>query len=125
MKVKISAISRKEMPSKFGGTWQIVKVKLAGQGEKVFELSGFGTKVLEKLKAGDQLTGYVSSKSWEGKDGVVVTPTFCKITAEYVYDIVMKMQGGVDEPAASVVTDEKTDGEWETTDVVADDDPGF
>ena len=87
MEFKITGVKTKEMPSKFGGTWKIVQVKVEGRDE-IFELSGFGDKMLEKVKAGDTVKGYENVKDWgKGK-----TNQICKITAEYVYDLLMKMQ---------------------------------
>lgn len=116
MKVTISAVSKKEMPSKFegGSTWSIVRVRLQGHGEEVFELDGFGQKEKDKLVAGSILKGYFSEKTWQGKQGVQVTKTFNKITAEYVYDLLMEMKG-------TPVLDKKVAGSTGPAKVAADD----
>lgn len=140
MKTKIVAIKRKEMPSKWGGTWTIAQVKLEGFSDKIFELSGYGSKQLENLKAGDSITGYVSQREWQGRDGVVVTPTFNKITAEYIYGE-LDRRGFFDGNTRGAANESKKidypekdnwetgpaktkeESEWETT--VGEDDPGF
>jgi hypothetical protein len=85
---KIKAIRFKELPSKFGGTWKIAELKIEGD-DRIHELKGFGSKALENLKVGDSVVGYVSEKVWDGPNGRIVTPTINKITAEYVYELLM------------------------------------
>lgn len=92
-KIKITAISKKDMPSQYGGTWQIVRIKVDGQGEEIFELNGFGKNEKEKIAIGSELQGYFSERTWQGKNGSQTTKTFNKITAEYVYDLLMEMKG--------------------------------
>lgn len=110
MQVKVAGIRIKELPSKFGGTWKLGEVKLEGYGDEKFELQGYGSKFVEKIKAGDFLKGYMGTKEFNG----ITTKTFNKITAEYVYDIVMKMQGTpeVAAPAAPQSPDNGPDDNW-------------
>lgn len=112
MQYKISGVRLKELPSKFGGTWKLAEVKIEGRGDTKFELQGYGSKFVEKIKEGEVIHGYESTKTYNG----VVTPTINKITAEYVYDIVMKMQDSRGEPQltsavypSDVQTDEQND----------------
>lgn len=106
MQVKIAAVRIKEMPSKYGtGTWALAQVKLDGRGEEVYELQGYGSEFVKKVQVGDWIKGYEASKEYNG----VVTKTICKITAEYVYDLLMKMQGTSTEPVA---TQEASNDNW-------------
>ena len=102
MDFKITRIRLKEMPSKFGGTWKLAAVKVEGHGEDRFELSGYGTKYIEKLAEGSVIRGYESSKTYNN----IVTKTINKITAEYVYDLLMAMRnpsvGTTSMPVAAV-----------------------
>lgn len=89
MRVKVTGIRIKTMPSKFGGTWSLATVKLDGYGDKKFEAQGYGSKFVEKLKDGDILIGYLGTKEYNGQ----ITDTINKISAEYVYDLLMEMKG--------------------------------
>lgn len=88
MKIKIAAINKKQMPSKWGGTWTIVKIKLVGSDD-VYELQGFDNKKKENLKTGDELECYLSERVWQGKEGRVITKTVNKISSEYVYNLLV------------------------------------
>lgn len=89
MKIKIGAIKKKDMPSKFGtGTWSIYQIKGEGS-ETIYELKGYSPKYLENLKAGDEIVGVLNERSWQGKDGKVGSSTeLVKITVEYLYDLI-------------------------------------
>lgn len=101
MVYKITALRSKDLPSKFGGTWKLVEVKLEGCGDKIFELQGYG-KEKEKLVVGSSVQGYLGEKSWTGQTGTKITPTLNKITAEYVLDYVQKYLGNTEaRPAIS------------------------
>lgn len=98
MKYTITAVKRTPIAKKDGtGTWTKMQVKTKETGTQVLDL-GFsfpkGTK--DNLKAGDVLTGYVESKPWNsnGKSGVNVTLN--GITAEYVYELLLKAFPGAD-----------------------------
>jgi len=134
MKVKISAIKKKMLPSKFGsGTWTVADVKLVGQGEKIFNLVGYSSKFIENLVVGNEISGYVSSRSWTGKNGTVESPTFNKITAEYVYELVLKLSPNVESIEQNTIKTttipSNTQDEWETapesTGSQSNEDPGF
>ena len=109
MQYKVTGIRIKEMPSRYGGTWKLATVKVDGKGEEKFELQGYGTKFVEGIKEGTLLKGYEGSKEYNG----TVTKTINKITAEYVYDILMDMKGTpeVKVPAAAPAQ-ESADDDW-------------
>lgn len=129
MKATITAIRQKEMPSKFGGTWKLTECKLTGDGLKpteVYQLAGYSTKTVEYLKAGSEIIGYPDCREWQGKEGVQTTLTFNKISAEYVYDLLMQMKqqetkqptqrlDGIKQPVDEWNNDGKTD--WDTSPV--------
>jgi hypothetical protein len=120
MKLKIQAIQKKDMPSKFGGTWKIAKVKFEGieNPEYGYELKGFGSKTIESLIPGKEIIGYFSSYQYQGKESLVNVKTFNKITAEYVYDLLLAMNPSIEESPASTPVKNKTDeieGQWETS----------
>lgn len=109
MQVKVTGIRIKELPSKFGGTWKLGTVKLEGYGEEKFELQGYGTKFIEKIKEGEVLKGYLGQKEYNG----TITKTFNKITAEYVYDMLMEMKGTPETPmAATPAPQDDADDNW-------------
>lgn len=111
MRKIVKAISRKDMPSQWGGTWQIVKVKFVDTGDQIFELQGFSKQEKENLKPGEEIAGYVSQRSWNGKNGQVITDTFNKITAEYVYGLLLKLKPDIESiPEKKVGT---TEDNWE------------
>ena len=106
MQYKITGVRVKELPSKFGGTWKLAEVKVEGRGDTKFEMQGYGSKFVEKIKAGDIIKGYEGSKTYNN----VTTPTINKITAEYVYDMLMEMKGT---PETSVAPAPAQNGEAE------------
>lgn len=108
MQFKITGVRIKELPSKFGGTWKLAEVKVEGRGDTKFELQGYGSKFVERVKAGDILKGYEGKKEFNG----VTTPTINKITAEYVYDMLMEMKGTPEAPAAPRASTNTQDDGW-------------
>lgn len=136
MKYTITAVKRTPIAKKDGsGTWTKMQVKTKETGAQILDL-GFsfpkGTK--DNLKAGDVLVGYVESKQWSsnGKSGVNITLN--GITAEYVYELLLKAVPGADKldvAVGSVATPKAPSDEWETGDskVVVeedvDEDAGF
>lgn len=109
MQFKITGIRVKELPSRFGGTWKLAEVKIEGQGETKYEMQGYGTKFVEKVKAGDVVKGYLGSKTYNN----VTTPTINKITAEYVYDMLMEMKGTPETPMPGAApSGEGQDDNW-------------
>jgi len=132
MTFKISALRRKTMPSKFGGTWDIVQIKIDG-GQTVYDLNGYNSNYLKNLKVGDSLRGYQTEKKWAGKTGEQVTLVINKITPEYVYDLLMSHKisppNSESAPAQQV---EQPDTQWDAVPVVntqvvdeSETDPGF
>jgi hypothetical protein len=108
MQAKVAGIRIKELPSKFGGTWKLATVKLEGHGEEKFELQGFGSKFVEKVKEGDVLIGYLGEKTFNGQ----TTKTFNKISAEYVYGLLMEMKGTPETPIAPTPAAADDDDSW-------------
>lgn len=96
MKKVIQAIRRKEMPSKFGGTWTIVEAKFTDEPNKVYELKGFNKKMMETISNGQTLQGYETIRSYQGKNGPVQINIFNAITAEYVYELILKIRPDVE-----------------------------
>lgn len=130
MKVTIKKFRVKSMPSKFGGTWNLIEAQFNETGEDVYQLSGFGSKFTEKLKIGDVLTGYVSERTWTGQNGPQTSKNFNKITAEYVYDLLLKMNPNIEsiqtltpqtltpvQPADGWVSEPVQDDGWNSEDV--------
>jgi hypothetical protein len=121
MKLKINAIRRKEMPSSFGqGTWNITSVKFEGieNPQYGYDLNGFGKKA-DKLQVGDTITGYISTKSYQKKDGTIGTnQLFNAITAEYVYGLILKMNPEIEniktkESVAATIPSLKNKDGWD------------
>src|SRR3990167_5753931 len=93
MKLTISGIQKKVMPSKWGGTWTVAKIKAQETENNIYELSGYGSRFIENLKVGDVIKGYEDYRRWFSQNGVEnTTTTFNKITAEYVYDLLMNLK---------------------------------
>ena len=135
MKLKIQAIKRKEMPSSFGGTWTIVSVKFEGMEnpEYGYDLNGFG-KFADKFKVGDTIQGYFSTQSYVSKkDGLTKqTKKFNKITAEYVYDLLLKINPAIEsipgakemiKPVTQPIVEPVNDGWGQPEESI--DEPGF
>jgi hypothetical protein len=81
-------------------------------------LKGFGSKTIESLIPGKEIIGYFSSYQYQGKESLVNVKTFNKITAEYVYDLLLAMNPSIEESPASTPVKNKTDeieGQWETS----------
>lgn len=119
MKITINKIRRTQKPSKFGnGIWVITEVKSNDLGVDTYQLNGFNAKYAEKLKEGDSLEGFVSEKTRESANGPVITKMFNKITAEYVYNELLKLRASIevtvgDEPK---IVDERVpaDPSWDS-----------
>lgn len=112
MKLKINAIRRKEMPSSFGGKpWSITSVKFDGVENPPYgyDLNGFGNKA-DKLVVGDTVTGYMSTKTYQKKDGSMGSNNiFNAISAEYVYNLVLKMNPEIENIKAAQVAPKTQD----------------
>jgi len=138
MKYIITAVKRTAIPKKDGtGTWTKMQVKTQQTGEQILDL-GFSIpkNIKDELKKGDEITGYVESKPWNsnGKSGVNITLN--GITAEYVYELLLKINPDVATMSVgggSVATPKApaNDG-WDAGDShpvveedVDEDDPGF
>jgi len=116
MKVTIKAFKIKTMPSKFGnGTWNIVQAKFKETGEEVFDLKGFPKKITESPAAGTVLTGYISSRNYNDKNGNLRTSKdFNAITANYVYDLLMKMNPEIENIKTTSTTEQpKAQDSWQ------------
>ena len=98
MKYVIDGVKRTVKAKKDGsGTWTLVQIKLAGLGETIFEVNGFGTKEVEKWVKGTEVNGYLGERHW-GDNGV--TKCLNKIDALYVYNLLVKQFPGIDGVAA-------------------------
>lgn len=88
MTFKIIALRKKEMPSKFGDRpWFLTEVKLEGQGDKTFTLKGYGR---DKIEKGSIVKGYLSTRKYQSQNGTGIAHELNKITAEYLYDLILK-----------------------------------
>lgn len=98
MKYTITAVKRTPIAKKDGtGTWTKMQVKTQQTGDAVYDLGfSFPKGVKDTLKVGDVLTGYVESRPWSsnGKSGVNLTLN--GITAEYVYELLVKLNPQVE-----------------------------
>ena len=117
MKYTITAIKRTPIAKKDGtGTWTKVQVKTKQTGDQVLDL-GFSIPkaTKEALAIGTEITGYVESKPWSsnGKSGVNLTLN--GITAEYVYELLLKMNPDADKLSGtpSVAKPSVPNIEWE------------
>lgn len=122
MIAKITAVRRTPKPSSYkpGTFWNLTEIKIDGQGDTIFELVGFG-KEADKLVQGSTLKGYFSQKTWNN----IVTRTFNKITAEYVYDLLVAAVPGVEGIAATPApTDAPADAGFGSP-VASQETPGF
>lgn len=127
MKLKIQDIRKRDVPSQFGGVWTIYSAKFEGVENPQFgyDLAGFG-KSAERLKAGDTVVGYITTKNYnDKKTGQLRTAyTFNKVSAEYVYGLILKMNPeieniGNDKLAPPPKVDAATPG-WDSQDVPGD-----
>lgn len=87
--VKVTPIAKKDGM----GTWNKIQVKTVETGDQILDL-GFSVSksVRDSIKIGTVITGYVESKPWttsNGKSGVNLTLE--GITAEYVYNLLLKL----------------------------------
>jgi hypothetical protein len=91
MKYKITAVRKKEMPKKAGGTWTKVEIKTDKTGEQILEL-GMGLPMKrEDVKVGTEIEGYIEKKQWGERDGQpLFNVRLNGITAEYVYSLLLK-----------------------------------
>ena len=95
MKTKIAAIKQTVLPTKSGGNWTKLEVKLEGHGEEIFELSGYKP---EYTKVGDVLVGYIFNKPWVGTDGQTrYNKMFKRVDAGYLYDLVLLIDPNVEQ----------------------------
>jgi hypothetical protein len=100
MKIQIAALQKKEIAKKSGfGTFKVCKIKVVGRGDTVYELSGWGDKDIERFAPGSFINGFFSERTW-GTDGRQAT--FNRITAEYVYDLLVKMNPGIEAGSSPV-----------------------
>lgn len=124
------------MPSQFGGTWTIVSVLFENHENPQYgyDLMGFG-KSADSLKIGDTICGYITTKNYNSKkDGSLRTSyTFNKMSAEYVYKLLLKMNPEIEniKTSASVRTTPPVQRVVEQPDDIQPDwgdqgnDPGF
>jgi len=97
-KFKVTGVKRTPIAKKDGtGTWMKMQVKTVETAETVLELGfSFPKATKDNLKPGDVLTGYIESRPWEsnGKNGVNMILN--GITAEYVYELLLKINPNAD-----------------------------
>ena len=119
MTYTISKFKVEVLPSKFGGTWNLIKCKFVETGDTVYELNGYGSKFSERVKIGEKIKGYESVKTWNN----VETKILNKITAEYVYDLLLKINPDVEtlNPDPASHTDQNDGWSGDGVDVPADD----
>lgn len=98
MKYTITAVKRTPIAKKDGtGTWTKMQVKTAQTGAQILDLGfSIAKNVKDNLKSGDIITGYVESRPWNsnGKSGVNITLN--GITAEYVYELLLKINPSIE-----------------------------
>ena len=91
------------MPKRDGGTWQKTEVKTDQTGEQILEIGrGIEKNVKDNLKKGDSIVGYIEKRPWTGRDGQTrYNMVLNGITAEYVYDLLLRVNPDVESlPAA-------------------------
>ena len=138
MKYIVTAIKRTPIAKKDGsGTWIKLQVKTQQTADQILDLGfGFPKGTKDNLKVGDSLVGVVSSKPWSsnGKSGVNLTLE--AVTAEYVYDLLVKKFPDIESLASSansVARPSVPASEWDTgtsskvedDEEIVDDDIGF
>lgn len=94
----ITGIKKTPIAKKDGsGMWTKVQVKTQQTGTQVLDL-GFSIpkNIKDALVIGTEITGYVESKPWNsnGKSGFNLTLN--GITAEYVYELLLKMNPSIE-----------------------------
>jgi hypothetical protein len=118
MKYTIAGVKRTTLPKKAGGTWVKTEVKLKETGDQIYELN-FSKYIKDGLVQGTILNGYLSEKSWTGRNGVSITKVFNAIDAEYLYDMILKMnpaiEGSMSVAKAPVETASVKTDVWEET----------
>jgi hypothetical protein len=88
----ITAVRKKELPKKAGGTWTKVEIKTDQTGDQILELGNGLPFKREDVKVGSVIEGYIEKKQWGERDGA---PQFNVklngITVEYVYAMLLSV----------------------------------
>lgn len=100
-KYNITGVKTTPIAKKDGmGTWNKIQVKTQETGDQILDL-GFSVSksVRDSITVGSIVTGYVDQKQWSsnGKSGVNLTLE--GITAEYVYNLLLKLNPNIEGPA--------------------------
>lgn len=112
----ITGVKRTPIAKKDGtGMWTKVEVKTQQTGDKVIQFGFSHSKsVKDNLKIGSTVTGRIETKTWEsnGKSGVNLTLE--GISAEYVYDLLLKKFPDIDSLASTPsVAKPEVSGSWD------------
>ena len=116
MKYVITAIRKKEMAKKAGGTWTKIEIKTDKTGDQILEL-GNGLPVRrEDVKIGTTIEGYIEKKQWGERDGVPQFNTRLNgITVEYLYAMLLSVYPELkDFQLPQETKTEESSGEWQT-----------
>jgi len=112
MKITITALRFKDITWS-GGIFRKYEVKTDKTGDEIIELS-LGQKPNEKAKIGDVVEGYIDNTFYMGKNGRVDKKVLKKVSAEYVYNLLLKVAPGI-ETAANTGASPITAGKPTTT----------
>lgn len=94
MKIKITAVRFKDI-AWTGGTFRKYECKTDKTGDTILELR-LGKDANAKAKVGDVIEGYIEDGFYMGKNGKVDTKTLKRISAEYVYKLVLKLDPNIE-----------------------------
>lgn len=86
---KITAIRSKDVVWS-GGTFKKFEVRTDKTGSEILEMQ-IGQKRSEKIKVGDTVKGYLSNNTFNSKNGPMTVKVLKGISAEYVYDLLLKI----------------------------------
>lgn len=103
MKYKITAIRSKQIPWS-GGTFTKYEVKTDKTGDEIVELR-FGKDKNPQVQMGHEVNGYIENSSYTGNNGEVFIKILKPITAEYVYQLLLKLAPGIEQVSDAKVID--------------------
>lgn len=98
MKYTVTGVKTTPIAKKDGmGTWNKIQVKTKETGEQILDL-GFSVSksVRDSVSVGSVITGYVEQKQWSSNGKTGVNLTLEGITAEYVYNLLLKLNPNIE-----------------------------
>ena len=103
MKIKVTAVRFKDLPLKSGmGTWRKFECKTDKTGDAIIEMQ-LGKTQNDKVKVGDIVDGYIADSTYVGQSGIP-SKVLRAISAQYVYELLLKFAPGIENNVASVKT---------------------